>query len=143
MLKSVRVMILVSAWWATSAGALTLPAIEPFQEPTLPIDTAEPNIPCDKILERLEAYEQMANEHHIGVSNFLYHVANRVQQWHTVFKPLEGQPNALPAGVFNPLLTGVNTINDVANVSLDNSGLLANEMDRIKMSLKDCALTPK
>jgi len=124
-------------------SAVTLPPILPFSENPLPVDVAEPTIPCDKIASRLEAFEQMSNEHHIGVSNFLYAVANKVQTWHGVLAPLEGNPGTIPAGAFDPLSLGANVINDVANVSLDNSGLLANEMDRIKRSLSECVLTPR
>lgn len=124
-------------------GAVTLPPIEPIQQNTLPVDVAEPNIPCAMIVDRLKNFQQMSSEHQTGVSNFLFDVANKVQSWHRLLRPLEGHANAVPVGVFEPLRDGATVINDVAGVALDNAGLLANEMDLIQRSLEECVLTPR
>ena len=128
---------------ALAAPPLQLPPIEPSIEKALPVDTTEPNIPCDQIPARLADYNSMARQHDLSVANFLAEVTSKLVQWHDLLTPLEGSQQNLPVGVFAPLQDGADKVTQVADLAWENSALLANEMDRIQNSLKECVLTKK
>lgn len=122
---------------------VTLTEIEAYTEKALPVDTEEPNVPCDQILTRLEKYNTMARQHDTSVSTFLNEVSSKMLGWFDLLSPLEGVPQAVPVGVFAPLQDGANKIDAVTSLAYENSALLANEMDRLITSLKQCTLTAK
>ena len=126
-----------------NASAVTLPEIDATTEKALPVDTAQPNIPCAQIPQRLEAYNKMARQHDIAIANFLGEVTGKMSIWYDTLLPLEGSPQTLPVGVFAPLQDGAGKITQVSDLAWENSALLANEMDRLIISLGECVLTPK
>ncbi len=126
-----------------NAGAVTLPEISATSEKALPINAAEPNIPCDQIAKRLDDYNKLARQHDVAVANFLNEVISKIDIWYNLLSPLENTQQILPVGVFLPLQDGVSKITQVADLAWENSALLANEMDRIKASLSECVLTKK
>jgi hypothetical protein len=122
--------------------AQVLTPIEASTETELPIDQNAPDYPCDQIQTQLEKYASMAGQHDQSVANFLSEVVNKVSGWYSLLQPLEGSPATLPEGTFAPLQDGADKINRVSDLAIDNSALLATEIDRILQSLKACQLTP-
>lgn len=137
-------MILVGMiFWLQTAGAVTLNPIVASTEKALPVDSTQPNIPCDQIASRLTDYNSMARQHDLSVANFLAEVTGKMNEWYGVLSPLEGSQEKIGVGVFAPLQDGADKISQVTDLAWENSALLANEMDRIQNSLKDCVLTKK
>lgn len=136
-------MILLALSFSLNAHAVDLPEITPSTQQVLPIDTSAPLIACDKIAEALNDYGKLANQHDLAVYNFLGEVTNKVNSWYELLVPLENTQQTLPVGVFLPLQDGANKISGVSDIALENTGLLAAEMDRIKTSLAQCNVTPK
>lgn len=125
------------------AKPIELPPIQASTAKALPVDTTEPNIPCDQILDRLGKYNDMAREHDASVANFLGEVTGKLTEWHQILSPLEGTKDTIPVGVFAPLQDGAEKITQVADLAWENSSLLANELDRIRVSLGDCQIAQK
>lgn len=140
-------IVLMSSGWASHAASaqaqtqITLPEINASTEKSLPVDTTEPNIPCADIITRLEKYSSMARQHDLSVSTFLGEVTGKLLGWYDQLQPLEGTQQELPVGVFSPLQDGANKITAVTDIAYENTALLANEMDRLINSLKQCTLT--
>jgi hypothetical protein len=128
---------------ALSPSSVTLPEIDANTDKALPVDTAEPNIPCADFQTRLERYDTMARQHDASLSTFLGDVTNKLTAWYDLLVPLEGSAQTIPSGVFLPLQDGANKITTVTDLAFENSALLANEMDRLIHSLKECTLTGK
>ncbi len=126
---------------AQAQQAITLPEINASADKTLPIDVSQQNIPCAQIITRLEDYNRMARQHDLSVATFLGEVTGKMLSWHDLLQPLEGTLDAVPSGVFAPLQDGANKISAVTDLAYENSALLANEMDRLIQSLKECSLT--
>jgi hypothetical protein len=135
------VLLAFALMW--NSYAVVLPEITATTQKALPINTSAPNIPCDQIAQALKDYAKMTNDHDLAVYGFLTEVTDKVTKWYDLLSPLENSSQTLPVGVFAPLQDGSNKITQVADLALENTGLLATEMDRIKVSLEECVLTPK
>jgi hypothetical protein len=133
--------------WTVSAAAIAAvpPALAPIPEPPqdrLPIDEQAPNYPCDQVLDKLVTYNQMARQHDQSISSFLGEVTQKLGDWYAQLSPLEGSTQDLPAGTFAPIQDGSDQIAKITDLAFDNSELLANEMDRIIVSLRECMNQP-
>lgn len=138
-----KIAILVGLFFMGAVStAQVLTPITASTEAELPIDQNAPNYPCDQIESHLEKYASMASQHNQSVANFLSEVVNKVSGWYSLLQPLEGSQQTLPNGTFAPLQDGADKINHVSDLAIDNSALLATEMDRVIQSLKACQLTP-
>ncbi len=113
------------------------PITQPSQE-RLPIDRDEPNIECVNLTERLLKYNEMARQHDQSVNAFLSEVTQKMNDWHSQLQPLEGRQQRLSPGVFSVLADGAAKISLVTDKAFDNSDMLANELDRIIVSLGTC-----
>lgn len=121
-----------------SASALDLVPIAQPNEDLLPINRDEPEIACPQVVERLVKYNEMARQHDQGVNAFLGEVVGKMGEWHAQLQPLEGLSQLLAPGTFAVLEDGANKISLVSEKAYENTDLLANEMDRILTSLRNC-----
>lgn len=122
------------------AHAVQLDNIPQAPEKRLPINKDGGDYACAEIVDRLNDYNTMARSHDQSVSAFLGQVVEKVSSWHSVLQPLEGKAQTIPADTFSPLLTGAEQISNITNLAFDNSELLANELDRIIVSLRQCKI---
>jgi hypothetical protein len=116
-------------------------SLEPIPIPTEErpsIDPDGPGIGCGQIVQRLEKYNEMARTHDLSVTGFLGEVVQKLNDWHGQLQPLEGAPGEIPSGAFWVLEDGATKISQVMDRASDNTGLLANELDRIIQSLHEC-----
>lgn len=120
--------------------AVELKDIPPAPQDRLPIDVSEPSIPCDQIIDRLLKYNQMARENDGAIAGFLGEVTTKITEWYDILSPLEGTQQKLKPGAFAPLQKGAEQISNVTNLAFDNSDLLAQELDKIILSLQSCGL---
>lgn len=125
------------------AEPVQLPAIPQAPEDHLPIDDGMDNYPCDQIADKLEAYNTMARQHDSSVTGFLGQVTDKLNEWYALLQPLEGNPATIQEGAFQPLQDGATQISTVTDAAYDNSSLLAQEMDRILISLRACSISSK
>jgi hypothetical protein len=135
-----RIIYIVLVLMGLQAHAVVLKDIPAAPENRLPIDTAEPSVPCDQIVERLLKYNQMARENDASISGFLGEVTMKLTEWYDLLSPLEGTPQTLKAGTFSPLQRGSEQISNITNLAFDNSDLLAQELDKIVVSLQACGV---
>ncbi len=120
------------------ALAAALPDIPNPPQIRLPIDKGQANIPCDQIATRLNKYNQMARQHDQSVTAFLGEVTQKLSIWHDMLAPLEGTTQTIAVGTYDPLQTGSEQISKITDYAFDNTELLANELDRIIVSMRDC-----
>lgn len=106
-------------------------------EERLKIDKDQANIPCDQIQARLMKYSQMSATHNSSVTGFLTQLTEKLVEWHGELSPMEGTANPVPQGQFDVLTDASNKISEITNYAFDNTDLLANELDRIIVSLRD------
>lgn len=121
------------------AQALSLPLLPDPKEQALPIDREGPAIACDQIIDRLVKYNDMARQHDQGVNAFLGEVVQKMSEWYSSLQPLEGAKEVIEAGTFSVLEDAATKISMVTDRSFENSDLLANELDRIIVSLRNCS----
>lgn len=138
-MRRLSVLILMTVF-STSALAVELKDIPQAPQDRLPIDTAEPSIPCDQIVERLVKYNQMARENDATIAGFLGEVTMKLTEWFDLLSPLEGSTQNLKPGTFSPLQKGSEQISNITNLAFDNSDLLAQELDKIIVSLESCGV---
>jgi len=125
------------------AGAQVV--LDPIAIPTitvLPIDTTAAPYTCDQVLAKLQAYQSMATQHNQSVNSFFGQVVQKVGSWYNLLSPLEGTSQTLATGTFSPIHDGSMAIGNVSSMVMQNSVLLANEVDRLVRSLAACTLTP-
>ncbi|MGE0528909.1 MAG: hypothetical protein AB7P49_17730 [Bdellovibrionales bacterium] len=124
--------------WAQARAlrAVRLGVLPSPPEYRVAVDPARMDIPCDQIVDRLMAYNQMAREHDLSVKSFLAEVSQKVGEWHAVLKPLENSAKRIPKGTFEPLAKGVEQIDLITNLAWDNTGLLAIELDNIILAMR-------
>jgi len=132
-----RVFALV-LFFSFSASAVTLPSIPDAPTTRLPIKLDAPNYACAEIAERLTQYNAMARSHDQSITAFLSQVVEKVLGWYSLLQPLENTSAPIAADTFLPLQAGGNQISEITNLAFDNSELLANELDRIIVSLSFC-----
>lgn len=120
------------------ANAISLAKIAEPKEERLPINRQEPNIECNKIIDRLEKYNEMARQHDQGMTGFLGEVVQKMNDWYLSLQPLEGAKGQIESGTFSVLEDGAAKISLVTDRAFENSDLLANELDRIIVSLRAC-----
>lgn len=126
--------------WGLAANAVVLPDVPAAPSDRLPINAAEPSVPCDQIIDRLTIYNEMAREHDAGVYGILRRSDRKLSDWHSILSPLEGTQTTLEVGTFSPLLKGADEINNITNRAYDNSDLLRQEMEKLINSLRDCGV---
>lgn len=133
-----RLLYILMSLTATQALAVSLPEISNPPTTPLPIDRNQANIPCDQLMARLTKYNQMARQHDQSVTGFLGEVTQKLGTWHALLSPLEGTAQTIAPGTFDPLRNGGDQISKITDYAFDNTELLANELDRIIVSLRDC-----
>jgi hypothetical protein len=126
---------------AGQAGAVTLAAIADPPVDRLPVIQDAPNYSCAEVTAKLEQYNTMAREHDQSVVAFLGQVTSRLSEWYAALSPLEGKSEPIAAGQFQVLQDGSEKISKITDSAGDNSQLLANELDRIIVSFKQCKIT--
>jgi hypothetical protein len=133
--------VLISVMFcAFSVSAVGLP-LQPITDPPkelLPIDNSAPNVPCDQILNALMKFKDMNRRHEDSVIAFLTQAVDKISGWYDVLSPLEGQQKNLEVGTFDPIRTGAENMSMVVDYSYDNTALLAQELDRIIVSMREC-----
>jgi hypothetical protein len=134
------IYIVIALAWGLNAYAVVLPEIPAAPSDRLPIDTAEPSVPCDQIIDRLTTYNDMAREHDTSITGFLGEVTSKLSDWHALLLPLEGKQTTIEPGTFSPLLKGSEEISNITNRAYDNSDLLRQEMEKLINSLRDCGV---
>ncbi|MBX3021324.1 MAG: hypothetical protein KF799_06555 [Bdellovibrionales bacterium] len=133
----IRTLLLL--FFSLNVHALTLEPLPEAPTDRLPINKEDgSNYACAEIADRLVDYNNMARSHDQSVSGFLSQVVERVMNWYSLLQPLEGTTQAIPADTFQPLQSGAEQISNITNLAFDNSELLANELDRIIVSLRQC-----
>jgi hypothetical protein len=137
-MRSIYIFLFLA--WSMSAQAVVLADIPAAPTDRLPIDTAEPSVPCDQIIDRLTTYNDMAREHDTSITGFLGEVTSKLSDWHALLSPLEGTQTTIEPGTFSPLLKGADEINNITNRAYDNSDLLRQEMGKLINSLRDCGV---
>ena len=138
-MRFLALLILISTF-STSTFAVELKDLPEAPQDRLPIDTAEPSIPCELITERLLKYNQMARENDGTIAGFLGEVTTKLTEWHELLSPLEGTQQNLQPGTLSPLQKGSEQISNITNLAFDNSDLLAQELDKIIVSLQSCGV---
>lgn len=137
--KPMKVLIsILMCTFSLSAWALPLqPIAEPPQE-LLPIDTSAPHVPCDQLLNALMKFKDMNRQHEDSVIAFLTQAVEKISGWYDVLSPLEGQQKKIELGTFEPIRTGAEKMSMVVDYGYDNTALLAQELDRIIVSMREC-----
>lgn len=125
--------------FASSVHAFVLQPIPEPQIPKLEINLDDPSLPCDQIVNRLLKYNDMARQHDQSVAGFVAEVSTLVAGWHTGLQSYEGRQQRIAPGTFDELLKGSEKIARVTDAAFDNSSLLAAELDRIIIALRDCS----
>ncbi|NJM10281.1 MAG: hypothetical protein HC883_05320 [Bdellovibrionaceae bacterium] len=140
---TLSILVLVFAVPASVFGVTLKPIGEP-PSALLPIDTSAPPIPCDQILTQLMKFKDMNRQHEDSVIAFLGQAIEKISGWYDVLAPLEGGRNSIDAGTFEPIRNGAEKMSMIVDYSYDNTALLASELDRIIVSLRECppALSP-
>ena len=133
----VFISILMCAF-SVSVWGLPLPPMEDPPKIVLPIDTSAPIIPCDQILNALMRYKDMDRQHEDGVIAFLTQAVDKINGWYDLLSPLEGQLKNIETGSFEPIRSGAEKMSMVVDYSYDNTALLAQELDRIIVSMREC-----
>lgn len=125
--------------------ALAMPVhaveLKEFADPPaqlLPIDASAPNIPCEEVLPALLKFKDMNRQHEDSVVAFLTQAVEKINGWYETLFPLEGQQKTIEAGTFEPILSGGEKMSMVIDYSYDNTALLAQELDRIIISMREC-----
>ena len=121
-------------------ASIQLDLIPDYSDKALPIESSQPNIPCDQIPQHLQKYNEMARQHDLSVANFLGEVVNKMNGWYDTLQPIENSQTPIPTDTFYPLKDGAEKISRVTDLAFENSSLLAGEMDRILSSLENCKL---
>lgn len=124
--------------FSLSAGALPLQPIADPPSELLPVDTTAPDVPCDQILNALMKYKDMNRQHEDSVIAFLTQAVEKISGWYDLLSPLEGQLKNIETGTFEPIRTGSEKMSMVVDYSYDNTALLAQELDRIIVSMRKC-----
>lgn len=130
----------LALFFSFSASAVTLKPIPNAPTARLPINMDAPNYSCAEIAQKLADYNTMARSHDQSVTSFLGQVIDRVGEWYSVLQPLENTATPIAADTFKPLQTGAEQISEITNMAFDNSERLANELDRIIVSLSLCEI---
>lgn len=133
----ILISILMCAF-ALNAGAVELKELPDPPKELLPIDTAAPRIPCDEILQALMKFKDMNRQHEDGVAAFLTQAVDKINGWYETLFPLEGQERMIEAGTFEPIRSGGEKMSMIVDYSYDNTALLAQELDRIIVSMREC-----
>lgn len=121
--------------------ALQLKKVEPIKQVTLNVNETEPNIPCNQIQARMTKYADMARSHNNSVNAFFTQLTQALSDWHTLLKPYENGAKTLEEGSFDVLSEGSEAVYQATDYAINNSSLLANELDRIIVSLRDCSIS--
>jgi hypothetical protein len=121
-----------------SAQAVELKELPEPPTELLPIDTSAPRIPCDEILPALMKFKDMNRQHEDGVAAFLTQAVDKINGWYETLFPLEGQEKKIEAGAFEPIRSGSEKMSMIVDYSYDNTALLAQELDRIIVSMREC-----
>lgn len=128
----------LALFFSFSASAVVLKPIPKAPNQRLPIHENQPNYACSEVVDRLEKYNAMARSHDQSVNTFLGQVVEKAMSWYTALQPLENTTSTIEADTFLPVKEGGDEISEITNLAFDNSSLLAIELDRIIMSLKQC-----
>lgn len=123
------------------AEALPLKPLEPINQVALQVNENEPNIACDQINARLTKYSDMARSHNNSVTAFLTQLTQVVGEWHDLLSPYENNGKTLETGTFDILTESGEKIYQATDYAINNTSLLANELDRIIVSLRDCSIS--
>lgn len=121
--------------------AQTLRDLEPFPPtPTFSFDpTAEPSLPsCSQILSRMNRLQEITNESHLALIDFMSGSARIVQDWHEDLQPLEGRTVTIKNGQFEPLAIGAEQILELSDLGYQNADYIFIEMGRIAQALAKC-----
>jgi hypothetical protein len=139
-MKQGIVFILVG-FYLSPAWPLPLQPLPEIQKVKLQVNQEQGRIPCADISARLDKYADMSRNHNNSVTAFLNQLVEKLTEWHDVLSPLENKPANLEAGTFDVLSDASQSVSLATDYAIDNSTLLANELDRIIVSLKDCSIS--
>ena len=95
-------------------------------------------IPCAEIESELLKFKEKNRQHEEGVIAFQTQATEKIQSWYTQLQPLEGK--TAPVGIFEPIRDGGQKMSKIVDYSYDNTALLAEDLDRIILSLGECNL---
>ena len=119
-------------------SALTLDAIGDLPEKLPPGPRDGQNLPCDQLLPALLKFQERNRQHEDGVVAFLTQANEKINSWYEALFPLEGQTKLIETGTFEPIRDGAEKMSTVVDYSYDNTALLAQELDRIIVSMREC-----
>jgi hypothetical protein len=134
-------IVFILLGFCMNVQALTLKPIEPIKQVTLQVNEAEPNIPCDQINARLNKYADMTLRHNNSANAFFQQLTQALSDWHTLLAPYENGKKTLEEGTFDVLSQGSEQVYLATDYAINNTSLLANELDRIIVSLRDCSIS--
>jgi|GEM_PF-7063988 len=124
--------------FSVQASAISLAEFTDPPSELLPIDTSAPNIPCDEILAELMKFKDMNRQHEDSVISFLTQAVEKISGWYDTLSVLEGQQTSIETGTFEPIRAGGEKMSMVIDYSYDNTALLAQSLDRIIVSMREC-----
>jgi hypothetical protein len=135
------IVFILLGFYLSPATALPLERLSEIQQVKLQVNQAQGNIPCDDIAARLGKYADMSRNHNNSVTAFLSQLVEKLTEWHDVLSPLENKTAVLEQGTFDVLSDASQSVSLATDYAIDNSTLLANELDRIIVSLRDCSIS--
>jgi hypothetical protein len=135
------IVFILMAFYLSPAKALPLQPLPEIQQVQLGVNQGQGNIPCADISARLGKYADMSRNHNNSVTAFLGQLVEKLTEWHDVLSPLENKTANLEEGTFDVLSDAGNSVSLATDYAIDNSTLLANELDRIIVSLRDCSIS--
>lgn len=135
------IVFILLAMSLSPAMALPLQPLPPIQQVKLPVNQQQGDIPCAEIAARLAKYAEMSRSHNNSVTAFLSQLVEKLTEWHDTLSPLENKTAMLEAGTFAVLSEASDSVSLATDYAIDNSTLLANELDRIIVSLRECSIS--
>ncbi len=126
--------------FAFQAGAVELSEFGPLPD-KLPTEQTPQTIPCEEVLPALLKFQERNRQHEDGVVAFLTQASEKITGWYEMLFPLEGQVKTLEPGTFDPIRDGGEKMSQIVDYSYDNTALLAQELDRIIVSLRACKIS--
>lgn len=132
------VLYILVGFLALKAQAVTLDPIGELPEKLSPGQGDGQALPCDQILPALLKFQDRNRQHEDGVVAFLTQANEKIGGWYEALFPLEGQTKLIEAGTFEPIRDGAEKMSTIVDYSYDNTALLAQELDRIIVSMREC-----
>lgn len=106
------------------------------------LQKSQQKIACDKIADALTEYQTRSQTHHESMNSYIQNIYEIVVGWFQILGPYEAEKKVLEPGTLEPMSEGAEEIGVALGYAYDSAAMLAGELDRIVLSLRDCSVTP-